>query len=207
MWYIITCIFLLIIANLIYVLMSQKNEHLKETLGNSKKLQESYDKCAFYLKENIELKKLVALYEEEKYSKIETFNTCSGEIKKDPIYKGKRVLIGDYSSISYLNTESVLRSLGFSVDIVPKIKDVVDKIKYGEHYDIIFSNNFYHDGSGQECLEQLKSLKDFNIPVVIHTVDKDKREFFVDQVGFDDYIVKPISLENVKPILEKLLKK
>lgn len=204
MWYIITFIFLLMI---VYVLMAQKNKYLKETLKNGKKLKECNEKCAFYLKENIELKKLVALYEEEKYSQIETFNTCSGQIKKEPIYKGKRALIGDYLSISYINTESVLRSLGFSVDIVPKIKNIVDKIKYGEHYDIIFSNNFYHDGSGQECLEQLKSLKDFNIPVVIHTVDKDKREFFVDQVGFDDYIVKPVSLENVKPILEKLLKK
>lgn len=207
MWYIIACVFVTMIASSIGMLLAQKNNHLKETLESNKKLQESYDKCEFYLKENIELKKIVAVYEEEKYSKIETFITCNGEIKKDPIYKGKRVLIGDYLSTSYLNTERVLRSLGFSVDIVPNIKDVVDKIKYGEHYDIIFSNNFYHDGNGQKCLEQLKSLKDFNTPVVIHTVDKDKREFFVDQVGFDDYIVKPVSLENVKPILERLLKK
>ena len=50
----------------------------------------------------------------EKYSKIDTFSVCGGEIKKDPIYKGKKALIGDYLSSSYTNTEKVLRSLGFS---------------------------------------------------------------------------------------------
>lgn len=207
MWYIVACIILIIIVSSICIILTEKNKHLKENIDNNKKLQESYDKCEFYLKENIELKKIVELYEDKKYSKIETFNTCSGEIKKDPIYKDKRVLIGDYLSSSYINTENVLRSLGFSIDIVPTIKDVVEKIKYGEHYDIIFSNNFYHDGSGQKCLEQLKELENFNTPIVIHTIDKGKRDFFVNQIGFDDYIEKPVTLEKVKPILERLVKR
>ena len=73
--------------------------------------------------------------------------------KKDPIYKGKKALIGDYLSSSYTNTEKVLRSLGFSVEIVPTVNDIVEKIKYGEHYDIIFSNNIYQHGTGEECLK------------------------------------------------------
>lgn len=206
MWYIVDCIIFIIIVSSICIVIAEKIKHTKENIDNNKKLQESYDKCEFYLRENIELKKEIALYENEKYSKIETFNTCDGEIKKDPIYKGKKALIGDYLSSSYLNTEAVLRSLGFSIDIVPTIKDVVEKVKYGENYDIIFSNNFYHDGSGQDCLERLKLLKDFNTPIIIHTVDKDRREFFINQIGFDDYIVKPVTLKKVKPILERLLK-
>lgn len=123
-----------------------KNKYLQEKLENQKTLKEIMDRYSFCLKENIELKKLVDLYENEKYSKIDTFSVCGGEIKKDPIYKGKKALIGDYLSSSYTNTEKVLRSLGFSVEIVPTVNDIVEKIKYGEHYDIIFRIIFINMG-------------------------------------------------------------
>ena len=110
------------------MLISQKNKYLQEKLENQKTLKEIMDRYSFALKENIELKKLVDLYENEKYSKIDTFSVCGGEIKKDPIYKGKKALIGDYLSSSYTNTEKVLRSLGFSVEIVPTVNDIVEKI-------------------------------------------------------------------------------
>ena len=205
MWYCILGIFLLILITGIYMLISQKNKYLQAKLENQKTLKEIMDRYSFCLKENIELKKLVDLYENEKYSKIDTFSVCGGEIKKDPIYKGKKALIGDYLSSSYTNTEKVLRSLGFSVEIVPTVNDIVEKIKYGEHYDIIFSNNIYQHGTGEECLKKLKNLKNFSTPVIIHTVSKDKRDFFINTVGFNEYIVKPVTQDGVKEVLKKVL--
>lgn len=206
MLYGIIGILLIIIATLIYCLIYQKNKSLQELLNNRKELIKTIDKEKFYIKENTELKKIIMKYEDDIYSKIDTFDVCGGNVKKDPIYKGKKALIGDYSPISYFNTENVLRSLGFSVDIVPTIEDVVNKIRYGEHYDIIFTNKEYEHGSGEECLKQLRELKDFHIPIVIHTVTKGQRNFFVNEIGFDEYIEKPITQENVKIILKKLLK-
>ena len=80
----------------------------------------------------------------------------------------------------------------------------MNKIKYGEKYDIIFSNNIYRDGTGPECLKKLKEIKGFSIPVVVHTITKDARDHFVNEVGFDDYIVKPVSKDSLVPILEKI---
>lgn len=201
----IIILLVLIIIDFIYIFLTQKNKYLQGQIENQNKIKEVMDKYSFYLKENIKLKEIIEGYEEKKYSKIDTFSVFGGEIKKDPIYKGKKALIGDYLSISYLNTEKVLRSLGFCVDIVPTVEDVVDKIKYGEHYDIIFSNNIYQHGTGEECLKELKKLENFSTPVVIHTVSKDKRDYFINTVGFDEYIVKPITQDGVKEILKKLL--
>lgn len=198
--YIITI--LIIIASLISILLIEKNKYLEEQINNNKKLIEDYDKYAIYLKENMELKKL----EDKEALKVKTFNGNVEKIENKKIYKDKKALIGDYFPSSYRNTETVLRNLGFIVDTVPTIKEVVEKVKYEKRYDVIFSNNFYHDGSGQECLERLKALKNFNTPIVIHTIDKEKREFFVNEIGFDDYIVKPVTLKNVTPVLERLFK-
>ena len=83
--------------------------------------------------------------------------------------------------------------------------EVVKRIKNNEKYDIIFSNNIYRDGTGQECLAKLKEIEGFCTPVVIHTVTKNAKYHFVNEVGFDDYIEKPITQAKVLPILEKLL--
>ena len=63
MWYCILGIFLLILITGIYMLISQKNKYLQEKLENQKTLKEIMDRYSFCLKENIELKKLVDLYE------------------------------------------------------------------------------------------------------------------------------------------------
>ena len=67
-----------------------KNKYLQEKLENQKTLKEIMDRYSFCLKENIELKKLVDLYENEKYSKIDTFSVCGGEIKKIQYIKERK---------------------------------------------------------------------------------------------------------------------
>ena len=66
------------------------------------------------------MKKRLEVFEEEKYKDIDTFNVSTDEIPLESIYKGKKALIGDYMLSSFCNTERVLKSLGFSVDIVKK---------------------------------------------------------------------------------------
>ena len=81
----------------------------------------------------------------------------------------------------------------------------VDKIKHGYECDVIFTNNVYkHGGSGSATLYELKQIKDFDIPVVIHTISENERNHFIDDCGFDEYIVKPLNQEKVKPVLDKL---
>ena len=81
-------------------------------------------------------------------------------------------------------------------------------IKNGFKYDLIFTNNQYEKGvTGPNTLDKLKQIKGFKTPVIIHTVDFNKRETYIKEYGFDEYIEKPLNTEKVKPILNKFLNK
>ncbi len=187
-------IFLLIIITVLLIYIFFQHKRLSSRLLKSEeKYLETYDKYSFFLKEYNSLKSTIR-------------NTkFSNENEKKKKFTGKTALVGDYFLPSYNNTKLILEDLGFDVDIANSSQDIINKIKYGESYDIIFTNNIYRDGTGLECFKKLKEIKDFSIPVVILTVDKGKHNYFVNNIGFDAYIEKPMIKEDVIPILEKLL--
>ena len=51
----------------------------------------------------------------------------------------------------------------------------------------------YRDNRGSKCLAELKRIEGFNIPVVLHTISKNKRDYFINEIGFEEYIEKPIT--------------
>ena len=119
-------------------------------------------------------------------------------------FKGKRALIGNYDSFSSKLTRTMLMNFGISADIVTTGIDVYDRIKNGCKYDIIFTNNIYQKGyGGRELLQKLKTINNFNTPVVIHTITKNARKHFVDDLGFDDYLEKPIKYSELERVLDK----
>ena len=195
MYYWIYALFLIIIAILIIFMLLQRKKYASRLSKDEKMLLEVGDKCSFYIEEYNTLKNKI-INENEKSPK-----------NKDKKYNGKAALIGDNLKASYSNTKAVLEELGFTVDIAESSNYLVNKIKYGEKYDIIFSNNIYRDGTGPECLEKLREIKGFSIPIVIHTITKDARKHFVNEVGFDDYIVKPVTKDALVPVLEKIFNK
>lgn len=213
--YILLGILVLFICILIY----QKNNYSKRISLYEEEQVKLNGKCSKYLKENKELNEKCSMYirdieglkemlnkqEKEEYEKKDGYETVEGKIKEESIYKGKKALIGDYMLSSFCNTEKVLKSLGFSVDIVKKKEDVINKVKYQNDYDIILSNNVYPDGSGPECLKELKKIENFSTPVVIHTITENARDYFINRIGFDEYIVKPLTQKKVKSVLEKIL--
>ena len=206
--YVFLSILILVIAiiTLVCILLAEKNKYSKRLIYHQKEQAKLNGKCSMYLKENIQLKEMLNKYEEEEYERLGCYKTINGDLKKDPIYEGKRALIGDYMLTSFSKTKKVLQSLGFIVDIEKRKDDVIDRITYGNKYDVIFSNNIYPDGTGPELLKELKSFEGFSTPVVIHTISKDQKEYFVNSVGVDGYIEKPVTPEKLKPVLEKIFK-
>lgn len=59
--------------------------------------------------------------------------------------------------------------------------------------------------NGPELLENLRKIENFNIPIVIHTISKGERKHFIDDLGFDEYIEKPIRYEDIERVLKKFL--
>lgn len=188
MYYWIYILFIIITFLIIFILI-QRKKYNSRLLKDEKMLLEVQDKCSFYIEEYNTMKDRI-IEENKKDS-------------KDKKYKRKTALIGDYFLPSFNNTKAVLEELGFTVDIAESSSYLIKKIEYGEKYDIIFSNNIYKDGTGPECLKRLKEIKGFSIPVIVHTITKDARKHFVSEIGFDDYIEKPITKESTLPVLEK----
>lgn len=186
----------------------QETDHLQKLLQcqrdetyQAKELYKLYKKEIGRLKEQIqELEK-----EETEELKSQPSKVWSDEMKYNGIYEGKKALIGNYDIFSADITRKILRNFGLSVERVKTSTDLLEKAKIN-HYDIIFTNNIYQQGvDGPTLLKQLRELEGFNTPVVIHTISANQRYHFVDDLGFDEYIEKPIQIADIERVLKKFL--
>ena len=115
-----------------------------------------------------------------------------------------KVLIGDYTDSMAPFTNSVLRNMGIETEVVPTASDIIDRIKDGNDYDLIITNNTYSNvESGVKVLE-LKEEKDFSIPIVVLTVRHNSRMEFL-SAGFDEYIEKPLDEKKVINVFTKFI--
>ncbi len=196
-----TLVFIVII--LICLIIDQKRNYELEITKKNREISSITSESNFYKNEYEKRKDIVEInYEVTSADEFMPLN----KLECKPIYKGKKALIGDYLVCSYTITKRVLESLGFKVSIALSSDELVQKIKNNEKYDIIFTNNIYRDGTGEKCLSILKSIKDFNTPIVIHTITKNAKYHFENELGFDAYIEKPVTQTKLLPILEKLLR-
>lgn len=199
-------IFITIIAIPIVLILLHKIHIIKDAYDTLDKNHSiTKEKLKFYENEIERYKEQIRVYERNEENNDYVIINCK-KVKKNNLFKGKRALVGDYIESSSDITIKLLQSFGMIVDIVRSGEDIVDKIKHGYECDIIFTNNVYRNGgSGPSTLSKLKEIKDFDIPVVIHTISDNERKYFIDDCGFDEYIVKPLNQKKLKPILDKLL--
>lgn len=122
--------------------------------------------------------------------------------------KELKILVGDYNRASVSNTTSVLESMGLNVTIANSGIEIIERIKNNEKYDLIISNNIYNIGhcDGPETLMRLREIDNFNIPVIVLTVSKGKRDMFVNGYGFNEYMEKLLTQDKVMETLPKLFK-
>lgn len=115
-----------------------------------------------------------------------------------------KVLIGDYTDSMAPFTNSVLRNMGIETEVVPTASDIIDRIKDGNDYDLIITNNTYSNGESGEKVLELKEEKDFSIPIVVLTVRHNSRMKFL-SAGFDEYIEKPLDEKKVINVFTKFI--
>ena len=136
--YYMTVALAFIILIMICLLIEQKRKYDMEITKKNREISSIRDDYTYYRNEYEKMKDVVDInYEVSKINDIEPFD----KIKYNPIYKGKKALIGDYLTYSYDITKKVLESLGFEVTVSLSSAEVVKRIKNNEKYDIIFSNN------------------------------------------------------------------
>ena len=144
------------------------------------------------------------IFLEQKYSKSES-NT---KVVKDEkvSYSDKKVLVVDDNKLNIKVASKVLSEFELNIDSCDSGFTAIEKIENNEHYDIIFMDIMMPKMSGVETLKKLKEIDGFNTPVVALTADamEGKSTKYI-EVGFNEYLSKPINKDELKRVLNKCL--
>lgn len=119
-----------------------------------------------------------------------------------------RILVVDDNELNCDVAKGILNCLGMETDAVISARDCFTLLDEGRHYDMIFMDHMMPDMDGVEALHELRSRggSTGSIPVVLLTANavSGVREEMIKE-GFDDYLSKPIDIDELRAILIRIL--
>ncbi|MCL1935140.1 MAG: ATP-binding protein [Defluviitaleaceae bacterium] len=127
------------------------------------------------------------------------------KINHNLCFSNVRVLAADDIQINLYIISKFLNYYEITTDVVDSGIKVIERIKSGYKYDIIFLDNMMPNLTGIETLKILREIG-YKNPVVVLTASatlKEKETFI--KLGFDEYISKPIDTNVLHQILVKLI--
>ena len=120
---------------------------------------------------------------------------------------GKKILVVDDNKLNLRVAQKLFKEYGIEIECMDNGFDCINSIERNKKYDIIFMDIMMPKMSGVETLKRLKEINGFSIPIVALTADalngKEKKYL---EVGFDDYLSKPIEKLELNRVLAKFLK-
>ena len=139
-----------------------------------------------------------------------TITTSEPVIASDEIkVNNKLVLVVDDNKINLKVAERLLGTYGITTECVESGFICIDNLKNGKKYDLILMDDMMPKLSGVETLHKIKEqIPDFNIPTVALTANAltGMREKYLAD-GFNDYLAKPISKDELNRIINEYLNK
>ena len=139
-----------------------------------------------------------------------TITTSESVIASDEIkVNNKLVLVVDDNKINLKVAERLLGTYGITTECVESGFICIDNLKNGKKYDLILMDDMMPKLSGVETLHKIKEqIPDFNIPTVALTANAltGMREKYLAD-GFDDYLAKPISKDELNRVIHEYLNK
>ena len=131
-------------------------------------------------------------------------------VKNDDIkVNNKLVLVVDDNKINLKVAERLLGTYGITTECVESGFICIDNLKNGKKYDLILMDDMMPKLSGVETLHKIKEqIPDFNIPTVALTANAltGMREKYLAD-GFNDYLAKPISKDELNRVINEYLNK
>ena len=119
---------------------------------------------------------------------------------------GKKLLIVDDNMVNIKVAQRLLREYKIETEAVQSGQEAINKISSGEHFDLIFMDDLMPKMSGVETLKKLQELPGFNIPTIALTANAitGMRDKYIN-LGFNDYLAKPLKKEELSIIMTKFL--
>lgn len=119
---------------------------------------------------------------------------------------GKKILVVDDNSLNLKVATKILKEYKLDITCIDNGFECIEKISNKEDFDIILMDIMMPKMGGVETLKKLKELSNFNIPTIALTADaiQGKANKYL-EVGFNDYLAKPIETNELARILSKYL--
>ena len=147
---------------------------------------------------------------DQRIVKNPTIKVDAPVVKNDDIkVNNKLVLVVDDNKINLKVAERLLGTYGITTECVESGFICIDNLKNGKKYDLILMDDMMPKLSGVETLHKIKEqIPDFNIPTVALTANAltGMREKYLAD-GFNDYLAKPISKEELNRVINEYLNK
>ncbi len=183
--------------------MGIKSSDLEKIKMDNKNISESYKLItlmngAMVITSNYGTGNKIKIILDQKIDK----NENKEEKKYQEIYNNNKILIIDNSEPSIKIIEKLLKNSNIEIDYSLNGKDAYKKIATRNRYDLILLDEELNTITGEEMLENLKKIRNFNIPVIL--LSKDNKYEYNEEylnMGFSDILIKPIKREE---LLEKI---
>ena len=118
----------------------------------------------------------------------------------------KKILVVDDNILNLKVSKRLFKEYNAEITTCESGYECIEKVK-GNKYDIIFMDIMMPKLSGVETLKKLKEMESFNTPVVALTADamSGVSNKYI-EVGFNDYLSKPIEKKELNKVLVKYFK-
>ena len=119
---------------------------------------------------------------------------------------GKKILVVDDNKLNLKVASKLLEKYHPTISTSDSGFETIERINNGETYDLILMDDMMPKMSGTETLQKLKQIPNFHIPVVALTANAiaGMREKYI-QLGFNDYLSKPIEKQELNKVLQNLM--
>ena len=120
--------------------------------------------------------------------------------------KGKKVLVVDDNKLNLKVATRLLTPYNLEITTSESGFDAIELLKNNK-YDIILMDDMMPKMSGTETLKEIKKNNLYDGPIIALTANAltGMREKYI-ELGFDDYLAKPIEKPELRRVLEKYLK-
>lgn len=135
-------------------------------------------------------------------------NNENVEVLSDDISQENKIkiLIVDDNKLNVKVVFKLLTGLPYIVEECYSGQECLNKIKEGNHYDLILMDIMMPEKSGEDTLNELKNIPNFTTPVIALTADvvASANEKYLNE-GFSDYLGKPFKKEELTEKINKVL--